>query len=247
MDHSARWVGIAALLVPGLIAAGAMLVALVTGAIWLAATAGWMDFDYGPTSLSSVGAIATVNLLGSAAAAWLTHHLYGIVRQPGRERRAADDPVALMATMNALRAPRNATPERPARRDDWKTEPLPDGWVTLPVDRVYTDAEFERIRMGFRPRQMEDHWFIYYDEPRLYAHRSWTGYCVYEITFAHDSDGHRVAEVRANRCAEQYSETDDGQDTLLVCHLLDATAGRAQQAADLLMRYIKTDRAPASS
>src|SRR6516225_2854778 len=42
---------------------------------------------------------------------------------------------------------------------------------------------------------MEDKWFIYYEEPHLFLHRSWTGLPVYRLTLKNVSDGAEVPEA----------------------------------------------------
>ena len=55
---------------------------------------------------------------------------------------------------------------------------------------------------------MEDKWFWYMEGDTLYAHRSWTGNCIYIVSFGKD-DSHTVI---ANRDPEQYSVTDPDED-----------------------------------
>ncbi len=42
---------------------------------------------------------------------------------------------------------------------------------------------------------MEDKWFIYFDEPYLYFHRSWTGDAVYRVALGPKDSGVTVAEA----------------------------------------------------
>lgn len=62
----------------------------------------------------------------------------------------------------------------------WKT--LPFGKTEpIPYQARYTEAEFGKLKIGLIPKQMEDKWFIYFDDPYLAFHRSWTGQPVYRI------------------------------------------------------------------
>ena len=77
-----------------------------------------------------------------------------------------------------------------ARRSDWKTEPLT---VPQPIPtpyRVWTDGEMGAIRCGYVPHMMEEKWFIFMEENRLLAHRSWTGIAIYKATFASVEGGY---------------------------------------------------------
>jgi 8-oxo-dGTP diphosphatase len=79
---------------------------------------------------------------------------------------------------------------------------------------------------------MEDHWFMFFEDPWFYVHRSWTGFCIYAVRFDLLGDsGARIAEVQVNRDARQYGSTDDVEDILLLTVLLDDRAGRATEAA----------------
>lgn len=113
-----------------------------------------------------------------------------------------------------------------AKREDWETTTLPTAREALHLDRVYMVSEFERIKAGAVPKEMEDKWFVFYEEPWLYLHRSWTGYCIYQVRFELTADGVRVIEVLSNRNPQQYSETDDSRDALWITCLLDGYAGR---------------------
>ena len=70
-----------------------------------------------------------------------------------------------------------------ACRDDWKTEPMPKQHETFVLRRSFSDAEMNALRCGNIPQAMEDKWFWYMEGWTLFAHRSWTDYCVYRIDF----------------------------------------------------------------
>jgi len=65
---------------------------------------------------------------------------------------------------------------------------------------------------------MEDKWFWYFENDTLYAHRSWTGYCIYSIRFNHSTDTHRVT---VNRDRKQYSCKSKSDDLKQINRLLD--------------------------
>src|SRR5262245_251766 len=118
-----------------------------------------------------------------------------------------------------------------ATRKSWKTTPLPTVRKQLTLDRTYTTAELARLREGRVPEEMEDHWFMFFEEPWFFVHRSWTGFCIYAVRFEIRGDsGAQVAEVQVNRDARQYGGTDDVEDSLLLAVLLDEIVGRATGA-----------------
>ena len=104
-----------------------------------------------------------------------------------------------------------------ARRDDWKTEPMPERREIFVLNRSFSDAEMNALRRGNVPQSMEDKWFWYMEDFTLWAHRSWTGSCIYRIDFK--EDGNHVVTV--NRDPEQYGCTDVNEDAESLNRLLD--------------------------
>lgn len=104
-----------------------------------------------------------------------------------------------------------------ARREDWKTAPMPEQRETFVLARTFSDAEMDALRRGNVPQAMEDKWFWYMEQSTLWAHRSWTGYCIYRIDFQKD-DQHVVT---VNRDPEQYACTSIDEDAETLNRLLD--------------------------
>jgi hypothetical protein len=101
-----------------------------------------------------------------------------------------------------------------ATRHDWKTTPLPAKREAIALDRTYSSAKFERLRAGHVPQDMDDKWFASFEDPWPYLHRSWTGFCVYQVRFEPAGGGVRVAEALVSRNPEQYREMDGIADAL---------------------------------
>ena len=74
---------------------------------------------------------------------------------------------------------------------------------TFVLKRVFSEKEMEALRCGNVPQAMEDKWFWFMEGSTLWAHRSWTGYCIYRIDFKEDNN-HLVT---VNRDPEQYTCT----------------------------------------
>lgn len=104
-----------------------------------------------------------------------------------------------------------------AKADDWKTEPLPQQTTTLSVNRVYSAEAIGKIQRGFIPEEMEDKWFIYWQDDRLIFHRSWTGYCIYQLQF----QGNRATSLTVNREPTQYNGLGDGEELAMALFLID--------------------------
>jgi ribA/ribD-fused uncharacterized protein len=109
-----------------------------------------------------------------------------------------------------------------ASRQSWKVLPLPEARTRLTIERTFSPKEYERVRRGVIPQEMEDKWFIFLEDDWLYFHRSWTGFCIYQVRLEPVADGYRVAEVWVNRDPEQYTQTEDSQDVSSLHRLIDA-------------------------
>ncbi|MEH1868518.1 MAG: hypothetical protein V7K69_26460 [Nostoc sp.] len=124
-----------------------------------------------------------------------------------------------------------------AKRDDWKTEEMPSASTNLTVEKVYSQEEFNRIAAGIIPEQMEDKWFIFYEAPWLYLHRSWTGFCIFKVRFQVLGESVKIVEVQVNRDPAEYSNTDDERDASMLEILLDSRAKR--DVRNQMLGYIK--------
>ena len=102
--------------------------------------------------------------------------------------------------------------ERVAKKSDWRNVAMPERCTTLELNTVFSAEQMKRISKGILPDEMEDKWFMYYDEDesKLYMHRSWTGYCVYIVKFQeHDGGGCVAVSTVVNRDPDQYGGFDE--------------------------------------
>jgi hypothetical protein len=120
----------------------------------------------------------------------------------------------------------------PATRADWKAAEMPESTTHLDVRRVFTRDDFARLCFGVVPNTMEDKWFVYFESPWLYIHRSWTGLCIYKVRFALSSSGVEIADVIANRDAGQYGEPNTSADAQRLLTLLESVVRRNYRYAD---------------
>ena len=107
--------------------------------------------------------------------------------------------------------------KRVARRGDWKTEPMPEKNKTFMLKRSFSDKEMNALRCGNIPQAMDDKWFWYMEGSTLWAHRSWSGYCIYQIEFREDNNH----VVTVNRDPKQYKFTSIKKETETLNKLLD--------------------------
>jgi hypothetical protein len=115
----------------------------------------------------------------------------------------------------------NSAPDQIATRDSWKILLPPTARAELAFAESYTLKEFECMKRGLIPRQMEDKWFIYFKESWLYFHRSWTGACIYAIRFESSVTGASAVESWVSRDSTQYRETRTDYDRLIARFLID--------------------------
>jgi hypothetical protein len=112
-------------------------------------------------------------------------------------------------------------PERATRQSWPHPQPLPAQRSQLSLQRAFTEQEYERICLGFIPERMEDKWFMFVEDDTLYIHRSWTGFCIYQVRFIKADTHYIIEDVFANRDADQYDGPGDGYDTKMALYLID--------------------------
>ena len=100
-----------------------------------------------------------------------------------------------------------------ASATSWKREPFKEG-VPIPYQATFSSEQFLRLKMGLVPRVMEDKWFIYYEDPHLFLHRSWTGHPVYRLKLGSLPDGAESTEAL-------WSHLDDNSNLSYAAELLD--------------------------
>jgi len=81
----------------------------------------------------------------------------------------------------------------------FKRLPPPEKREKLELSALFSDAEAERMRQGFAPRDMDDRWFVYFEDGWLNFHRSWTGSHVYALKLEGSPFGVRVVEGWVSR------------------------------------------------
>lgn len=100
--------------------------------------------------------------------------------------------------------------------------PLPQRQTRIDLDRRYDAFDSYLIQRGCVPLEMENKWFIYFKENHLMMHRSWTGYCIFDVVFERHGDELHATHALVNRDAEQYVSTDDEEDKNLLFGVINA-------------------------
>jgi len=105
----------------------------------------------------------------------------------------------------------------------WKRKPFTEG-VSIPFHLEIQKGQIDHINKGLIPQEMEDKWFIYYEEPYLFLRRSWTGQPVYRLKFVESDTGYYVSEALfSSDLAEKEKDDLEYQGKLayfLVCNFL---------------------------
>ena len=98
-----------------------------------------------------------------------------------------------------------------ATKTSWQNHPI-DNPKRIDIDLQFTDKQFSKLFRGLIPRQMEDKWFIYFENDWLFFHRSWTGFGNYKAKLNKGKDGYSIKEFWAERNQEKYKNENDKTD-----------------------------------
>lgn len=109
----------------------------------------------------------------------------------------------------------------PATSNSWQINPMPPESKVFTLALTLSAEEYQQIQVGHIPEDMDDKWFIYFENGWLNLHRSWTGNCTYRLRFEPTEAGYQVVEAWVNRNPNQYKETDDKYDSQLVVFLVN--------------------------
>jgi ADP-ribosylglycohydrolase len=102
---------------------------------------------------------------------------------------------------------------RIAESSSWKSIPISMP-VQVSVTVRFSEAQYLRLQRGLLPEQMEDKWFVFFEDDWLYFHRSWTGYGIYKAQIVKEQDGagYSINEFSVERDEEFYDEKFDDSD-----------------------------------
>lgn len=106
-------------------------------------------------------------------------------------------------------------------KTDWQTSDMPKEHDIFILERLISPEQMKILRKGHVPRAMEDKWFWYMEGNTLYAHRSWTGFCIFKLELS-DDGRHKVT---VNRDPEQFGSKDVEKDRKMLNKLLNWWTG----------------------
>jgi hypothetical protein len=98
--------------------------------------------------------------------------------------------------------------------------------MTLLPRRIWSGEQWRRIGLGHESRDMDDKWDVFVEGFVVFLHRSWTGYGIYEATFAPDDHGGwRIVAAVLESEASRYRRTSPEFDRVLLELILCGIAG----------------------
>jgi hypothetical protein len=111
---------------------------------------------------------------------------------------------------------------QPATKNSWDTLPM------LIPHRISTaipisPKQFEKLKMGLIPRDMDYKWFIYCQDDWIYFHRSWSGHEIYKFQIQRiTNESYEIREIIAERDRTRYHCIDDEEDISTISSLIDS-------------------------
>ena len=106
-----------------------------------------------------------------------------------------------------------------ATRTSWETKDIDDP-KNINLKISFTPRQFHLIKQGLIPKQMEDKWFIFYENNFLYMHRSWTGFGMYKAEIINKGRFYAIDEFIAERNKDKNSTEDDEVDKDIFVNLI---------------------------
>jgi len=106
-----------------------------------------------------------------------------------------------------------------ATKESWENYPI-DTPKRIKVDLIFTQPQFEELIKGLIPRQMENKWFIYYEDEWIYFHRSWTGFGVYKAKLEKNGSNYLISEFWVEINTVKYRSVNDSSEIENFIHLI---------------------------
>jgi len=108
-----------------------------------------------------------------------------------------------------------------AKKLDWKTLPIPDQNELIEFRMDLSQVEYNQIKLGLKPGNMDSKWFIYSESDHLFFHRSWTGHCIYILKLNQADKRCYLSDLQVNRDPVQYKHHDAETERKLVQFVIE--------------------------
>ena len=120
------------------------------------------------------------------------------------------------------------------------TAPVP---MTVLPARVWTSAQWERVKVGYRAQGMDEKWNVFVEGPVAFVHRSWTGHGIFEASFAPAGGGWRIhaAVVESDPGRARHVS---GQFSCVLLELVLSAIVLGEPAADLRAELVRFSSPP---
>ena len=92
----------------------------------------------------------------------------------------------------------------------------------LPYERFFYDSEAKKILEGFKPRDMDDKWFIYAQDGWVYFIRSWQGKYIFGLKLDGSPAGVRITNCWVNANKEEYNSQSQEAEIALINNIIES-------------------------
>jgi hypothetical protein len=108
--------------------------------------------------------------------------------------------------------------------------------MTLLPARVWAQEQWERIKLGYRARSMDEKWNVFVEDHVAFLHRNWTGRGMFEASFSPIDGGWHVSAAVAE--SERVRNVSAQLNRVLLELVLSAIV-LGEPAADLRAELVK--------
>ena len=128
-----------------------------------------------------------------------------------------------------------------ATKFTWSNAPMEQPKrIEMPL--VFNDEEYESLKRGFIPMQMEDKWLIYFEDDWLHFHRSWTGDEIYKAKVEPGQGEYVINEFWVERNSRKYKNEDDDEDRENLYFLIAKGLLRIDAGDHFFRRNVRNER-----
>lgn len=106
-----------------------------------------------------------------------------------------------------------------ATKSSWSNSPI-DIPEKTEVDLHFTNDQYEKLIRGLIPKQMEDKWFIFYEDGWLNFYRSWTGYGIYRAQLLKEVNGYAIKEFWVERNPMKNNNENENEEIAIFTFLI---------------------------
>lgn len=82
--------------------------------------------------------------------------------------------------------------------------------------RVWSEDDWNRIRLGYKARDMDEKWNVFVESRTVFLHRSWTGRGIYEASFVEADGGWRIGAAVVESEPGQFRRISADYDRLML-------------------------------